>query len=141
MEQRKSKKGKLFLFIIIGVILFGIINDIIDEDADIEEYTYSDKIFKIISSSENKILDSSIKEYARKKGYSVVINYADTLEIIDIGRNIDEFIAFFHNTRKILSSRKTVRKTGKNICQSIFHKSFFKQIRPSAIDENQNHSY
>ncbi len=111
MEQRKSKKGKLFLFIIIGVILLGIINDIIDEDADIEEYTYSDKIFKIISSSENKILDSSIKEYARKKGYSVVINYADTLEVIDTLNSGNKYDAIFLSNSVWLSSLDSSVKT------------------------------
>ncbi len=38
--------------------------------------------FKIISSQENKNLESVIKDFARKKGYDVEIEYAGTLDIV-----------------------------------------------------------
>lgn len=47
------------------------------------DYEYDDKVFSIISSSENKVLDESLKNYAKSKKYEINIVYVDTLEVID----------------------------------------------------------
>ncbi len=112
MKQKKGKSNKLILYIIIGILAFAFINSIIDDEDIDNEYEYSDKIFKIISSSENKILDSSIKEYASKKGYDIVINYADTLEVIDrLNSGIKYDAIFMSNSIWLSSLDSSVVKT------------------------------
>ena len=48
-----------------------------------DRYSYDDKTFSIVASSDNKVLDESLKNYAKKKGYDIRIDYKDTLDIID----------------------------------------------------------
>ena len=64
---------------------------------------YDEKTFYIISSSENKILDSSLKEYAKSKHYDISITYADTLEIIDRLNSGEKYDAVFMSNSLWLS--------------------------------------
>ena len=52
------------------------------EDNPNKKYVYDSTALNIISSSENKVLDNEIKNFARKKGIKLNITYEDTLDII-----------------------------------------------------------
>ncbi len=93
--MKKNNSGitgvKVF-FIIIGLliafnigrnIIEGIVNSFIDDGEDYTKPTYNDKTFSIISSSENKILDGSIKGFAEKNNIDITITYTDTLSVVD----------------------------------------------------------
>ena len=80
-----SKKNNTFWIvgsIIFLIILFSAVTGGNDKDNDNLEYTYSSNEFSLISSSENKIFDSKIKEFAKKEGFKINIQYDDTLKII-----------------------------------------------------------
>ncbi len=93
MKKKNSLGGLIIFVIILGFAFSGFINDFIndifDNDNDYDygynddKYKYNDKIFSIISSSENKILDESLNEFAKKEGIELKINYTDTLDVID----------------------------------------------------------
>ena len=96
-----KKKGLSMVEIIAIIVIVAIFLNIIvpafsnnDEGYD-DNPTYSDKVFSIISSSENSILDSSIKSYADKKGYDLNITYVDTLDIIDKLNSGEKYDAVF----------------------------------------------
>ena len=50
-----------------------------EKKEDIHEY--SDNVFSLISSSENKVFDSDIRKFAKKAGINIDIEYDDTLKI------------------------------------------------------------
>ena len=85
--NKNQKNSGLWKVVLAVVVLIWIISKIgtymNTEYSDEDNYNYDDKTFSIIASSDNKVLDDSIKDYARKQGYDVVINYFDTLDIID----------------------------------------------------------
>lgn len=58
-----------------------------------EKQTYSDNVFSIITTPENKPLEKSIKEYADKEDFEVSITYADNLEIVSILNSGQKFDA------------------------------------------------
>ena len=76
------KSNKKIILIIIGLIIINLIvksnttttyDDFFDFDGD----------FRIVASSENKILDGKLHEFARKNNIDLEIEYYDTLEIVD----------------------------------------------------------
>ena len=70
----------VFVFIMIAVpgLLSGR-----DNDYDDDNVVYNDKTFSIIASSENRILDESLKKFAKKNHFDLSIKYLDTLDVID----------------------------------------------------------
>ncbi len=48
-----------------------------------EEYVYSDKVFSLITTPENKVLEDTLKTFAKKHSFDLNITYADNLEIVD----------------------------------------------------------
>lgn len=88
--QKKSNTGLIIFLIIFGFIFLNIIFDSVDDidyDYDDEDYIpkekYNDKTFSIISSSENKILDESLRKFASKNNIDIAITYTDTLNVVD----------------------------------------------------------
>ena len=84
MEKKKSNKG-LILFIIIMIIIGYLSLKSSDELSQISDFSHrssKSSVFNIISSQENENLESFIKNYAKKKGYNVNIEYAGTLDIM-----------------------------------------------------------
>ena len=86
------KKGKgsfwaiviAFLFIyfsanIVNAVFNLFKNKIIGENG----YTYSDKVFSLITSPENKVLEDTLKKVAKDSDFDIQIIYADNLEIVD----------------------------------------------------------
>lgn len=88
--QKKPNTGLIIFLIIFGFIFLNIIFDSVDDidyDYDDEDYIpkekYNDKTFSIISSSENKILDESLRKFASKNNIDIAITYTDTLNVVD----------------------------------------------------------
>ena len=85
-----KSKVNFWTILFIAVIIyfgFGIINKvnkkIIDHFDKNDKYVYSDSVFSLITTPENKIMEDTIKTYLTKKGYDVEIVYADNLDIVD----------------------------------------------------------
>ena len=85
-----KSKVNFWTILFIAVIIyfgFGIISKvnkkIINHYDNNDNYVYSDSIFSLITTPENKIMEDTIKTYLTKKGYDVEISYADNLEIVD----------------------------------------------------------
>ena len=84
-------KSKLnFWSIVIGLIIiivgFNIVNNIIQGmigNINDDKYVYSDKVFSLITTPENKVLEDTLNKYAKKNGFNLKITYADNLDIVD----------------------------------------------------------
>lgn len=91
MSNKKKKNitlGDLMLIIIFIFIAILILVGNLDGSTNTNTNTsrvlsYNDKVFKIISSQENKQSENFINEYAASKGYNIAIEYAGTLDIIE----------------------------------------------------------
>lgn len=81
----KSKENNGWVIAIVFIVLILIFSSINNEneyiDTDSDDYEYSTRVFSIIASSENEVLDSKIKEFARKEDLKISITYDDTLKI------------------------------------------------------------
>ena len=76
---------KMWIFVAIAIIFFVYIIPMLNRTSTNKDvYEYSDDVFSIITSPENKVLEGTIREYASDKDIDVVIEYADNLEIVDI---------------------------------------------------------
>lgn len=72
------------IFILIIIALPNILAAFRDIDYDDgSDIVYNDKTFSIISSSENRVLDESLKKFAKKNHFDLQIKYLDTLDVID----------------------------------------------------------
>ena len=89
-DKKKSNLIVLVVFFLIFVCIFGGLIEDAFENAT-EKFkdkisskidSYSPSTFRIISSQENENLEQIVKDYAKKKGYDVEIEYAGTLDII-----------------------------------------------------------
>ncbi len=89
MKKNNFGIGKTFLLIV--VLFFCIqflmsignaIKDIFSYKKD-NVYTYSDNVFSLITTPENKVLEDTIKKFANKNHFDIEITYADNLEIVD----------------------------------------------------------
>ena len=85
MKTNNNDKNA-WIIIIVFIALIGIFSTIDGGDNysyenDDNDYKYSNKVFSIISSSENEVLDSKIKEFAKKEKLDIDITYDDTLKI------------------------------------------------------------
>ena len=85
MKKKGSPNAmRWILFIVLAYIFLNFINDFnYNHEEETPKDNYSDKVFSIIASSDNEILDESIKKFAKKKGYKIEVTYVDTLDVID----------------------------------------------------------
>jgi Ca-activated chloride channel family protein len=85
MNKNKFSFGKIFAIFIIIYILFAMLNTKVEryKDNNDDKYTYSDKIFSLITTPENKVLEETINKFARKNAIEINITYADNLDIVD----------------------------------------------------------
>ena len=81
--SNKKTKGNLFpwiIFLVIFIIIVGLVNSCSDDNGGI----FSDKSFRIISSTSTSSMDKDIIAYGKKNGIDVEIEHYRDLEIIDI---------------------------------------------------------
>ena len=74
MKKKKSNFGKWILFFVILYVIVRIVNSCSSDYDDNNNHQYDDKVFSIIASSENKMLYSTLKNYADKKKYNINIS-------------------------------------------------------------------
>ncbi len=103
----KSKKTRndgslsaILIVIIIWITMFLVISEMImssKNNGGLSSYqhSYSDDVFSIITTPENKVLESTIKEYADKNDFKVEIVYADNLEIVEKLNSGEKFDAIW----------------------------------------------
>ena len=84
MEKGKWSFGKLFVAFIIIYIVFAMFKTNIEyNNEDDDKITYNDKVFSLITTPENKVLENVINKFARKNTIDINITYADNLDIVD----------------------------------------------------------
>ncbi|MBQ6498195.1 MAG: VWA domain-containing protein [Bacilli bacterium] len=84
--KKKNGENNGWIIGIIIVSLLVIFSNMVDNDRDYyetddNEYQYSRRVFSVIASSENEVLDTKIKEFAMKNDLKIDIVYDDTLKI------------------------------------------------------------
>ncbi len=92
-SNNKDKNGWLIVVIVAALLVAFSSLDSIKYDVDNNDYQYSDRIFSIISSSENEVLDSEIREFADKENIDIDIEYDDTQKITKRLNSGEEFDA------------------------------------------------
>ena len=83
------------------------------------ETSYSDKTFKIISSSENQDLQQYILDYANSKNYDVSIEYAGTLDIMQKLNSGEKYDAVWLSNSIWMYMLDSNIKTSDSKCTSI----------------------
>lgn len=83
MGKSKLSFGRLFVIFVVIYILFAILNTKINNIDDGGNVGYNDKIFSLITTPENKVLEDIINKFARKNAIDINITYADNLDIVD----------------------------------------------------------
>ena len=79
MSKKDSNAAKISIIIAVMFVVLCIAGG---NKLEKNNNTYSDKTFFLISSSENKVLDEEIREFAEKENFDIQIEYEDTLKII-----------------------------------------------------------
>ena len=85
----------MIIYVILGVVKYAehVFNEITKDDYSFLENFQSTKEFKIISSNENKDIEPIITEIAEKEGIELKIDYAGTLEIMELLNSGEEYDA------------------------------------------------
>ena len=88
MKNSKLNFWSIAIFIFIIYMGFGLVtntmNRLINRNGNNNSgYTYNDKIFSLITTPENKVMESTIQNFMDKNGYNISITYADNLDIVD----------------------------------------------------------
>lgn len=86
MRKNKLGFGKIFIIAIIIYMMYAIFNTVIAElnsNNRNNTVTYNDKVFSLITTPENKVLENIINKHARKMAIDINITYADNLDIVD----------------------------------------------------------
>ena len=94
-----ENKNKSIFWVIVIIAIMGILaygnsdekNGILNNSSTENSIFSTSSTFKIISSQENKNLESIIENYAKKKDYDVEIEYAGTLEIMQKLNNGEKY--------------------------------------------------
>lgn len=87
--MKKNKANFWTILITILIIYFGakivngIFNSLLNRFNNNEGYVYSDSVFSLITTPENKVLEDTLINFSKKKNFSINITYADNLEIVD----------------------------------------------------------
>lgn len=79
--NKNKKKNNFWWIALIFIFVYCFVKACSNLGYDYGEYEYSSKTFNLISSSENKVFDSDLKDFARKNKIDIRIEYDDTLKI------------------------------------------------------------
>ena len=99
MNEKKDglSLGRFLIIVFVFYFMFTLIISNLDvsKKNNSNRYTYSDSVFSIITTPENKVLEDTIKDYAKKEDFDVKVVYADNLEIVDILNSGEKFDAIW----------------------------------------------
>ena len=93
--MKKKKSNYIIALVVIYFVLvyfFNVISDHVNIK-NIGTNKASDKTFKIISSTENKDIEETLKKYAKENQIDLQIDYAGTIEIMDKLNNGENYDA------------------------------------------------
>ena len=85
-NNKKNNNAWVFKLLVILMLLTffkGFLDGFFGAGDDRPEYDYNDKTFYIIASSDNMVLNTELKEFAKKNKIDIKIDYSDTLDIIE----------------------------------------------------------
>lgn len=82
-ENGNKSSGLLGFIIFVFVIYIIVVSNVTPAKKYNKGYTYDESVFSIITTPENKVLENTIKEYAKNNNFDVKIVYADNLEIVE----------------------------------------------------------
>ena len=84
MEKGKLSFGKILGIILLIYIAFAVFKSCVTKSIkEDDKVIYSDTVFSIITTPENKELEETLVKYARKNAFDIKIYYADNLDIVD----------------------------------------------------------
>lgn len=89
MKNTNITVGKAIVIIVCFIIFINVLEDVFTRFVDNiikpkeNGYVYRDDTFSLITTPENKVLEDTLKSFAKKKGFNIEISYADNLEIVD----------------------------------------------------------
>ena len=83
MEKSKLSFGKILLIVLGIYIAYAILHTEITENNGNNEVSYSDSVFSLITTPENKVFETTLEKFARKNTFELSITYADNLDIVD----------------------------------------------------------
>ena len=83
MEKNKLSFGKVFGIIVIIYLVLSVLSNKLEDAINKEDNSYNDKVFSLITTPENKVLEDTINKFARKNAIDLTITYADNLDIVD----------------------------------------------------------
>lgn len=94
---KKNGNNKNLIWVIVVFVTIYIVGNIVSSITSffgaVDDYTYSNKTFSLLSSSENKVFDSELKKFAKDNGFDIQIEYDDTLKITKRLNASEEFDA------------------------------------------------
>lgn len=86
MNNNKTRLS-IIVVVIVLTIFYSLLNNFLnyfkDKNYKDSSMTYSEDVFRIISSSENKNLEDILVKYAKKENIDLQMEYAGTIEIMD----------------------------------------------------------
>ena len=84
MEKNKLSFGKILGVVLLAYIVYAILHITVEfDDNKNDEITYSDSVFSLITTPENKVFENTLEKFARKNTFEINITYADNLDIVD----------------------------------------------------------
>ena len=95
MEKNKMSFGKIFVVFITIYIVLTVFNTKKENISDNDKIIYNDKVFSLITTPENRVLEETINKFADKNNFEINITYADNLDIVDKLNNGEKYDAIW----------------------------------------------
>ena len=95
MGKNKNSFVKILGIVLLVYIFYAIVHTEIENNDDDNKVTYSDSVFSLITTPENKVMEESLEKFARKNAFDINITYADNLEIVDILNSGEKYDAIW----------------------------------------------
>ncbi len=83
MKKNNFSFGKMISLALIIYIGFAIFHSVFERTNDGDSTAYSDSVFSLITTPENKVLEETLEKFARRNTFDISITYADNLDIVD----------------------------------------------------------
>ena len=117
MEKNKLTFGKILGIALLVYVALAIIGKMSKEDDNKKKIVYNDSVFSIISTQENKILEETLKKFARKNSFDLNITYAGDLDIVDMLNSGEKYDAIWSSNSiwlDMLDSKKVSTSDSKS---------------------------
>lgn len=120
MKEKKGISGLGFIFImfIFLLIIQGCMRNIFDNNSKTKKGEYRSDTLRLLSSSENQVLEKEILSFASNKGIKVDIDYADTIDLMQIINSGEKYDAIWSSNSiwlYLIDSKKASVKNSKSL--------------------------